>query len=260
MSDRPDDVIELADRLWNGEISRGSTAPGRLQGKPRRDLERGRIHPVFRQRFGVRHGRRTRLRRHRVCVHGGFDPRTDPQVVLEPARHGDLLPRSHRPRLRGSGLRKRGGGARLAPSCRRGPRSSPAALRPLHADRRVQRSHQRAAVPGARARSGRPSTGTRTAPTRIVSTSRWAGSMFELHHAKGETDDHTWTWVLEHRVLCCGDLFIWASPNCGQPPEGPAFPERVGRGTARDGRARPRGPPAGPRLSRHRSRPRPHKL
>ena len=40
---------------------------------------------------------------------------------------------------------------------------------------------------------------------------------FELHHAMGETDDHTWTWVPSHKVLCCGDLFIWASPNCGNP-------------------------------------------
>jgi alkyl sulfatase BDS1-like metallo-beta-lactamase superfamily hydrolase len=43
------------------------------------------------------------------------------------------------------------------------------------------------------------------------------GVRFELHHAKGETDDHTWTWVPSARVLCCGDLFIWASPNCGNP-------------------------------------------
>jgi len=43
------------------------------------------------------------------------------------------------------------------------------------------------------------------------------GVRFELHHAKGETDDHTWTWVPSRKVLCCGDLFIWASPNCGNP-------------------------------------------
>ncbi len=43
------------------------------------------------------------------------------------------------------------------------------------------------------------------------------GTTFELHHARGETDDHTWTWVPEHRVLCCGDLFIWATPNAGNP-------------------------------------------
>jgi glyoxylase-like metal-dependent hydrolase (beta-lactamase superfamily II) len=50
------------------------------------------------------------------------------------------------------------------------------------------------------------------------------GVAFELHHAKGETDDHTWTWVPEHRTLCCGDLFIWASPNAGNPQKVQRFP------------------------------------
>ncbi len=40
---------------------------------------------------------------------------------------------------------------------------------------------------------------------------------FELHHAAGETDDHTWVWVPSREVLCCGDLFIWACPNAGNP-------------------------------------------
>jgi alkyl sulfatase BDS1-like metallo-beta-lactamase superfamily hydrolase len=40
---------------------------------------------------------------------------------------------------------------------------------------------------------------------------------FELHHARGETDDATWTWVPERRVLHPGDLFIWALPNAGNP-------------------------------------------
>jgi alkyl sulfatase BDS1-like metallo-beta-lactamase superfamily hydrolase len=39
----------------------------------------------------------------------------------------------------------------------------------------------------------------------------------ELHAARGETDDHTWTWLPDRKVLCCGDLFIWASPNAGNP-------------------------------------------
>ena len=43
------------------------------------------------------------------------------------------------------------------------------------------------------------------------------GLGLELHHARGETDDHTWTWIPQRRVLCSGDLFIWASPNAGNP-------------------------------------------
>jgi alkyl sulfatase BDS1-like metallo-beta-lactamase superfamily hydrolase len=40
---------------------------------------------------------------------------------------------------------------------------------------------------------------------------------FELRHARGETDDATWTWVPETKVLHPGDLFIWAVPNAGNP-------------------------------------------
>ena len=43
------------------------------------------------------------------------------------------------------------------------------------------------------------------------------GLTFELRHARGETDDATWTWVPEQRVLHPGDLFIWAVPNAGNP-------------------------------------------
>ena len=40
---------------------------------------------------------------------------------------------------------------------------------------------------------------------------------FELTHTRGETEDATWTWVPEHRLLATGDLFIWAVPNAGNP-------------------------------------------
>ncbi len=50
------------------------------------------------------------------------------------------------------------------------------------------------------------------------------GVGFQLRHAKGETDDHTWTWVAERRVLCCGDLFIWCSPNAGNPQKVQRYP------------------------------------
>jgi alkyl sulfatase BDS1-like metallo-beta-lactamase superfamily hydrolase len=50
------------------------------------------------------------------------------------------------------------------------------------------------------------------------------GTRVELHHARGETDDHTWTWFPERRVLCTGDLFIWASPNCGNPQKVQRYP------------------------------------
>jgi alkyl sulfatase BDS1-like metallo-beta-lactamase superfamily hydrolase len=50
------------------------------------------------------------------------------------------------------------------------------------------------------------------------------GDRFELHHAKGETDDHTWTWVPGRRVLCPGDLIIWCVPNAGNPQKVQRYP------------------------------------
>ena len=43
------------------------------------------------------------------------------------------------------------------------------------------------------------------------------GLTFELHHARGETDDHTWTFVPERGALLPGDLVLWAFPNAGNP-------------------------------------------
>jgi glyoxylase-like metal-dependent hydrolase (beta-lactamase superfamily II) len=51
------------------------------------------------------------------------------------------------------------------------------------------------------------------------------GVRFELHHARGETDDHTWTWQPDRKVLCCGDFFIWASPNAGNPQKVQRYPK-----------------------------------
>ena len=50
------------------------------------------------------------------------------------------------------------------------------------------------------------------------------GTSFALRHEKGETDDHTVTWIPDHKVLCCGDLFIWASPNAGNPQKVQRYP------------------------------------
>ena len=45
-----------------------------------------------------------------------------------------------------------------------------------------------------------------------------AGSTsIELHHARGETDDHTWLWWPARRTLFTGDLFLWVAPNAGNP-------------------------------------------
>jgi alkyl sulfatase BDS1-like metallo-beta-lactamase superfamily hydrolase len=40
---------------------------------------------------------------------------------------------------------------------------------------------------------------------------------FHLEHARGESDDATWVWIPERRILATGDLVIWAVPNAGNP-------------------------------------------
>jgi len=50
------------------------------------------------------------------------------------------------------------------------------------------------------------------------------GVAFEMHHGKGETDDHTWTWVPEHRAVCAGDLLLWVFPNAGNPQKVQRYP------------------------------------
>ncbi len=43
------------------------------------------------------------------------------------------------------------------------------------------------------------------------------GEEFQLFHGRGETDDATWVYAPARKVLACGDFFIWASPNAGNP-------------------------------------------
>src|SRR5262249_49506828 len=39
----------------------------------------------------------------------------------------------------------------------------------------------------------------------------------ELFHGRGETDDATFVWLPERRVLASGDFVIWVFPNAGNP-------------------------------------------
>lgn len=47
---------------------------------------------------------------------------------------------------------------------------------------------------------------------------------FELHHARGETDDHLWGWFPEQRWLMTGDFVIWNFPNAGNPQKVQRYP------------------------------------
>ena len=46
----------------------------------------------------------------------------------------------------------------------------------------------------------------------------------ELHHARGETDDHLWGWMPEEKWLFVGDFVTWVFPNAGNPQKVQRFP------------------------------------
>jgi glyoxylase-like metal-dependent hydrolase (beta-lactamase superfamily II) len=50
------------------------------------------------------------------------------------------------------------------------------------------------------------------------------GVTFELHHCRGETDDHTWVYCPDRGVVCPGDLIIWGVPNAGNPQKVQRYP------------------------------------
>ena len=51
------------------------------------------------------------------------------------------------------------------------------------------------------------------------------GTPIELHHARGETDDHTWAWLPEQKAICAGDFLIWNFPNAGNPQKVQRYPD-----------------------------------
>jgi alkyl sulfatase BDS1-like metallo-beta-lactamase superfamily hydrolase len=55
------------------------------------------------------------------------------------------------------------------------------------------------------------------------------GLAIDLHHAKGETDDHSWAWVPKHKAICAGDFFIWNFPNAGNPQKVQRYPREWAR-------------------------------
>jgi len=50
------------------------------------------------------------------------------------------------------------------------------------------------------------------------------GLTFEIAHCRGETDDGTWVWCPDRKVLCPGDLVINAVPNAGNPQKVQRYP------------------------------------
>ena len=50
------------------------------------------------------------------------------------------------------------------------------------------------------------------------------GEVIELHHDRGETDDHLWAWLPARKALMTGDFLIWNFPNAGNPQKVQRYP------------------------------------
>ena len=48
--------------------------------------------------------------------------------------------------------------------------------------------------------------------------------VIEMFHARGETDDHLWSWLPKQRAIMAGDFLIWNFPNAGNPQKVQRFP------------------------------------
>jgi alkyl sulfatase BDS1-like metallo-beta-lactamase superfamily hydrolase len=49
-------------------------------------------------------------------------------------------------------------------------------------------------------------------------------TQIDLHHARGETDDHLWAWIPERKWIMAGDFVIWNFPNAGNPQKVQRYP------------------------------------
>ena len=101
-------------------------------------------------------------------------------------------------------------------------------LRPLHAHRRLQRGHQPAAVPapGAAVADRLPLARRDLPRPRSTSTSAASASSCTTPAARPTTTPGS--GCRSARSLCTGDLFIWASPNCGNPQKVQRYAARLG--------------------------------
>jgi alkyl sulfatase BDS1-like metallo-beta-lactamase superfamily hydrolase len=53
---------------------------------------------------------------------------------------------------------------------------------------------------------------------------KFGDSVVEFHHARGETDDHLWSWFPEQKWIASGDFVIWNFPNAGNPQKVQRWP------------------------------------
>ena len=57
----------------------------------------------------------------------------------------------------------------------------------------------------------------------------WSGRADRSGDGRGETDDATFVWLPEQRILISGDFVIWVFPNAGNPRKVQRYRARLGR-------------------------------
>ena len=218
------DVLTVADRLWNGELSTSTFHPVDHIGGFVEITDGVGFCPSFANvsSFATDDGL--------VLVDTGSAPLA--QVVHDdirtwsprPPQHRRLLARAHRPRLRRAGL----GGRRRRREGWAAPEVIAHHALPARFDRYIFTAGYNTIIN--RRQFGFTDLNWPTEyryPDRTYHDTldlSVGGVGFSLRHEKGETDDHTVTWQPDSRVLCCGDLFIWASPNAGNPQKVQRYP------------------------------------
>ncbi|MEN9646833.1 MAG: hypothetical protein RL238_3502 [Actinomycetota bacterium] len=76
-----------------------------------------------------------------------------------------------------------------------------------------------------RARKFLPDSTLRPDTTFEASTALTVGGIhIDLHHARGETDDHLWAWLPDRKAVMTGDFLIWNFPNAGNPQKVQRYP------------------------------------
>ena len=182
-----------------------------------------RLHRQLRQRGGLRHRGRAGPGRHRQPGAGG-------RQATRPCGAGPTC-RSTPPstptatsttssawrRYEEEARRRRGPPTASCPRAGAGP------LRPLQAHRRLQRRHQRPRSSSCRASGGRPV----PLPRRdLPAAPRRRRRRRALRAAPRQGRDRRPHLGVAPRppTLCTGDLFIWASPNCGNPQKVQRYP------------------------------------
>ena len=248
------DLLDLADKLFTGELPIEAHHPFASSGKLAEVQPGVAFVDAFANSAGGRHRRRPRRGRHqrrvpRQAVHETI------RTVVGPRLDTAIFTHGHIDHVFGVDLYEEEARTNgWAPPPRDRARGDRRAVRALPDDRRLQRRDQPAAVQGARpALADRVPHARRDVPRHDDDHRRRRD--FELFHDRGETDDATWVWTPTRKALFAGDMFIWASPNCGNPQKVQRY-ARLGGRVPQDGRARARGPAARARPADRRRRPR----